>query len=141
MRSASALRRFCTAEDLPETSMPESQEGRQSALSEVIDDSRRPCQLTFPAVNERNPGVSRLLELLQDHMQWFFEQVRDQLRFESCPKNSAGAEYAQDVCWQQGPITRGSALIGRCCVCDFNHCGLAICMMQEIDEFGDPPLR
>jgi hypothetical protein len=96
---------------------------------ESSNDGSRPHQLPVPAVSERNPGVGRLLELLQDHAQLLLEQVRHQFRFEGYPENSTGAEYAQDVRREQGPIIRGGYLMRESLVLDGNHRGLAICMV------------
>jgi hypothetical protein len=100
---------------------------------EGSDESSRPRHPTCPAISERHPSVGRLLELLQDQPQRLLKQVRHQLHFEGCPEHSTGAEDAQDVCGEQGPITRGSSRLRRRFVCDVNDGVLAIGMVQEID--------
>src|SRR5262245_44613673 len=96
-RSARTVWRLSTTEDLPQTRLPELQEGRQGALVEGSDDGSRPRQLAGPAVRERDSGVGRLLELLQDQTQRFIEQLRHEFCLERRPEDSTGTQHAEDV--------------------------------------------
>jgi hypothetical protein len=135
------IKRLSTTQELPEARMPEPQEGRQRALLEGSDECRRPCQLPFPAVHERHPGVGRLLELLQDQTQRLLEQSSHQCRFEGRPEDRASAEHAQHVRGERAPITRRDLLRRQSLVLDGNHRSLALVTVQKIDELYDPTLR
>jgi hypothetical protein len=105
------------------------------------DNGSRPRQLTCAAVREWDPGIGRLLQLLQDHAQWFFEELRHQFRFEGCAEDSAGTQDAEDVRWEHGPIPRSCGLSRRRFLRNFNHRCLALVMVQQIDKLCDPTLR
>src|SRR5262252_51525 len=140
-RSVRTIWRLSPTENLPQTGMPELQEGRQGALLQGSDDSSRQHQLAGPAVRERNSGVDRLLELLQDETQRLLEQLCHEFCLERCPKDSTSTQHTEDVRGEHGPIRWSCFLSRRRLVLDRKHRSLALITVQDIHQLCDPPLR
>jgi hypothetical protein len=81
------------------------------------------------------------LKLLQDQTQRLLEQSCHQCRFEGRPEDRASAQHAQHIRGERAPITRRDLLRRRRLVLDDHHGSLALVMVQQIDEFYDPPLE
>ena len=125
---------------LSKTGVPVLQERWEGALLEGRDNGSWPGQLPCAAVRQWDSRVGRLLQLLQDHMQGFFKELRHQPCVNGCAEDRTGTQHAEDVSGEAGPITWGGKLSGRRVVLDGNHRCLALVTMQEIDQFHDPPL-
>jgi hypothetical protein len=107
---------------------------------ECGDSFIRHSEPAIPPVSEWDASVDCPLELLQDHTQWFLEQSSHQCRVEGGPEDSASTQHAEHIRGERRPRKRGCLLIRRSVALDLDECGLAICMVEEIDELRDSAL-
>ena len=122
------------------TGVPVLQERWEGTLLEGRDKGSWPGQLPCAAVRQWHSRVGRLLQLLQDHRQGFFKELRHQRCVNGGAEDRAGTQHTEDVGGEPGPIAWGGKLSRRCIVLDGHDCCLALVTVQEIDQFHDPPL-